>query len=35
VQDFLVDPSVAPCNGNIADGRIKWGYPFGGDKMLY
>jgi len=29
VQDFLVGPSAASCNGNIADGRIKWGYPFG------
>ena len=29
VRDFLVNPSAAPCNGNIADGRIKWGYPFG------
>ena len=26
---FLVGPSAAPCNGNIADGRIKWRYPFG------
>jgi len=29
VRDFLVGPSAALCNGNIADGRIKWGYPFG------
>ena len=29
VQDFLVGPSAAPCNGNIADGRMKWKYPFG------
>ena len=29
VRDLLVGPSAAPCNGNIADGRIKWGYPFG------
>ena len=29
VQDFLVGPSAAPCNGNIADGRIRWRYPFG------
>jgi len=28
VRDFLVGPSAAPCNGNIADERIKWGYPF-------
>jgi len=26
VRDFLVGPSAAPSNGNIADGRIKWGY---------
>ena len=26
---MLVGPSAAPCNGNIADGQIKWGYPFG------
>jgi len=25
VQDLLVSPSAAPSNGNIADGRIKWG----------
>ena len=25
--DFLVGPSAAPCNGNIADGRIKWRCP--------
>jgi hypothetical protein len=29
VRDFLVGPSAAPCNGNIADGRIKWRCPFG------
>jgi len=29
VRDFLVGPSAAPCNGNIADGRIKWRYLFG------
>ena len=29
MRDFLVGSSAAPCNGNIADGRIKWGYPFG------
>jgi len=29
VRDFLVGPSAAPCNGNIADGRIKWRYPLG------
>jgi len=29
VRDFLVGPSVAPCNGNIADGRLKWRCPFG------
>jgi len=29
VRDLLVGPSAAPCNGNIADGRIKWRCPFG------
>jgi len=29
MRDFLVGPLAAPCNGNIADGRIKWKYPFG------
>jgi hypothetical protein len=29
VRDFLVGPSAAPCNGNIADGQIELGYPFG------
>jgi len=29
VRDFLIGPSAAPCNGNIADGRIKWRYPLG------
>jgi len=29
VRDFLVGPLAAPCNGNIADGRIKWRYPLG------
>jgi len=28
MQDFLIGPSAAPCNGNIADGRIKWRYLF-------
>jgi len=28
MQDFLIGPSAAPGNGNIADGRIKWRYPF-------
>ena len=27
MQDLLVGPSVAPSNGNIADGRIKRGCP--------
>ena len=27
VWDFLVGPSAAPSNGNIADGRIKWRNP--------
>jgi len=29
VRDFMVGPSAAPFNGNIADGRMKWRYPFG------
>ena len=29
MRDFLVGPSAAHCNGNVADGRIKWRYPFG------
>ena len=29
MRDFLVNPSAAPCNGNIAEGRINGGYPFG------
>jgi len=29
VRDFLVVPSAAPCNSNIADERIKWRCPFG------
>ena len=27
MRDFLVGPSAAPCNGNIADERIEWRYP--------
>ena len=27
MRDFLVGPSAVPSNGNIADGRIKWGDP--------
>jgi hypothetical protein len=27
VRDFLVGPSAAPSNGNIADGRIWWRCP--------
>jgi hypothetical protein len=27
VRDFLVGPSVAPYNSNIANGRIKWRCP--------
>ena len=27
MQDLLVGPSAALANGNIADGRIKWGCP--------
>ena len=27
VRDFLVGPSAAPSNGNIADGRIWWRGP--------
>jgi len=34
VLDFLVGPSAAPCNGNIADGRMKWRYPFGRIRYL-
>ena len=30
IRDFLVGLSAASCNGNIADGRIKWRYLFGG-----
>jgi len=29
VRDLLVGSSAAPCNGNIADERIKWRCPFG------
>ena len=29
MRDFLIGPSVAPCNGNVADGRLKLGCPFG------
>jgi hypothetical protein len=28
-QDILASPSVGLCNGNIADGRLKWGCMFG------
>ena len=28
VWDLLVGSSAAPCNSNIADGRIKWICPF-------
>jgi len=28
-MDVLVSPSVSPCNGNIADARLKWKCPFG------
>jgi len=27
VRDFLVGPSAASSNGNIADGQIKWRCP--------
>ena len=27
MRDFLVGPSAAPSNGNIADGQIKWRCP--------
>jgi len=27
MRDFLVGPSAASPNGNIADGRIKWRCP--------
>ena len=29
MRDFLVGTSATPCNGNIADGRIKRRYPLG------
>ena len=29
MRDFLVGPSAAPCNGNIADRRIVWRCPLG------
>ena len=29
MRDFLVGPSAAPCNGNIADERMEWRYPLG------
>ena len=28
-MDVLVSPSASPCNGDIADRRLKWGRPFG------
>ena len=28
-MDVLVSPSASPCNGNIADARLKWKCPFG------
>ena len=28
MRDFLIGPA-APCNGNIADRRLKWRCPFG------
>jgi len=28
-MDVLVSPSAGPCNGNIADARLKWKCPFG------
>jgi len=28
-MDVLVSPSANPCNGNIADARLKWKCPFG------
>ena len=27
MRDFLVGPSAASSNGNIADGRVKWRCP--------
>ena len=33
MRDFLVGPSAVPCNGNIANGRIKWKCPF--EKLRY
>ena len=29
MRDLLVDSSAVPCNGNIADGQIKWRCRFG------
>ena len=28
-MDVLVSTSASPCNGNIADARLKWKCPFG------
>ena len=28
-MDVLVSPSASPCNGNIADARLKWKCLFG------
>jgi len=27
--DFLISSSAAFCNGNVADGQLKWRCPFG------
>ena len=29
MRDFLISPSAASCNGNVADGQLKWRCPFG------
>ena len=33
-QNVLVSPSAGLCNGNIADGRIKWRCSFGRLRIL-
>jgi len=29
MRNFLIGPSAAPCNSNVADGQLKWRCPFG------
>ena len=33
-MDVLVSPLASPCNGNIADARLKWKCPFGKLRIL-